>query len=121
MDHRRMEALAIVWNHWTRDEIQARKALVWNRSVRATERMILHRLHMENYFLYLEGWRHGHPFRDRLQIEARWLIENNSLQGLCEDCDNGLMRCCPDEYDGFMIHCHSCGAVGHVFIGLFAE
>jgi len=117
-----MEALTIVWDHWTREEIRVKKENARQRRVQAMETVILHRLHIENYFMYLEAFRYGQEeVHENLKTEGRWLIEHQSPVGACEICGCGVMRF-TEIFEGVEVCCThpECQIVGHVFIGLFA-
>lgn len=116
-----MRALAIVWDHWVREDVRARKEELRERRIAAAGAVVLDRLHVENYYTYLEVWRSGiddEMIVESLKQEARWMCERRSVDSVCMACTSSVARF-THFYDGVVSFCEGCQSYQHVFIGLF--
>lgn len=109
VDERKYMALAIVWNHWTKEEIQVKKQAWQRRSREVVETQILRQLHVQNLQMFTRLWNQGIDFiQDQFLLDviielALTVQENRIVYGTCIYCPNVTRIQVHDE--GIFITC----------------
>lgn len=111
-DEQKYIVLAIVWNHWTKEEIQCKKDL-WKQKCRMQiEIDILQKLHVVNFQTFIELWNLGIDFigeqfiLDLIIERASLLQEARIAYGVCGYCHSQVCRI-QVHLDGIFITCSS--------------
>jgi hypothetical protein len=116
---RKMMALQVVWDHWIKPDIEARKMLLDNERKKIMSRWLTRRTHIEDMLVLVEMWVNGvgeinnQDIHSILIRKARFLWRNDIAVGPCLACGRHVSRMWY-EVDGFSIACSSgeCDNVG---------
>jgi len=99
----RLTALQIVWDHWTKDDIRARREEFNANRIARISGWLARRLRLENLMMYIDMYDAGidminDMYMETLIMTVGWNIANDNIPfGTCPEC-----RCNP-----FMLRCHS--------------
>lgn len=111
-DRRKMMVLQVVWDHWVKPDIEARKAALDARRRFNVSGWLTRRARLDQMLYLAEMWEegieviNGHDVRAGIVRRARMLWNENAAAGACIDCGRHVMRVW-HETDGFSIACSS--------------
>lgn len=123
----RLVALQIVWDHWMKDDVVARRKRFQTNRIARMSRWIARRLQFENLMIYIDMHDAGidminDVYTETFIMNLGWEITQEKIPyGTCPDCG-----CCPlflkwdsdldTLTDTIMLTCDACGYYEELFV-----
>jgi hypothetical protein len=121
----RLTALQIVWDHWMKDDIIARRKEFHANRIARISRWLGGRLRLENLMIYIDMYDAGIEIINDIYIETLimtvgWNIENDKIPyGTCPECKcNPFLLECDFDDNTLILTCRasSCGYYEELFV-----